>query len=205
MSSLDRHRQILDAAERLFRHYGPAKTTIGDIAREAGIGVGSVYLEFSSKEAIVAELAGARRQRIATAMRAAARRGDHGSRVAAALEARIRALFQLAADGAHGCDLVTCASAARSTAGAPHGSPGRFGDEERELLSSLLAAGMAAGEFAEADPAHTARVIEHAYAALSPPWVFSRPAEEALALARELNRLIVEGLKRREERGRQQG
>ena len=48
--------QILDAAERLLRHYGRNKTTVSDIAREAGIAVGSVYLEFETKDAIVAAL-----------------------------------------------------------------------------------------------------------------------------------------------------
>jgi len=46
----DRRRVILDTAARLLRHYGPAKTTMADIARAADIAVGSVYLEFASKE-----------------------------------------------------------------------------------------------------------------------------------------------------------
>src|SRR5688500_14434688 len=98
MSSSDERRErILEAAERLFRHYGPAKTTIGDIAREVGIGVGSVYLEFCSKGDIVAELADKRRHRIVGAMRAAARRGPYATRLRAMLEARIEALYDLAA------------------------------------------------------------------------------------------------------------
>jgi AcrR family transcriptional regulator len=41
---------ILDAADRLITHYGYKKTTIEDISREAGIGKGTVYLYFKSKE-----------------------------------------------------------------------------------------------------------------------------------------------------------
>lgn len=43
---------ILDATDRLLAHYGYKKMTIDDLAREVGIGKGSVYLHFSSKEEI---------------------------------------------------------------------------------------------------------------------------------------------------------
>ena len=49
----DRRENILGAAVRLFQRYGYRKTTVGDIAKEAGIGKGSVYLEFSSKEEVM--------------------------------------------------------------------------------------------------------------------------------------------------------
>jgi len=41
---------ILDAAESLFERYGYGKTTVDEIAKEAGIGKGSIYLHFESKE-----------------------------------------------------------------------------------------------------------------------------------------------------------
>jgi AcrR family transcriptional regulator len=41
---------VLDAAERLFEHFGYRKTTVEEIAQEAKIGKGSVYLHFASKE-----------------------------------------------------------------------------------------------------------------------------------------------------------
>ncbi|CAN5522530.1 hypothetical protein BH10ACI2_BH10ACI2_22990 [soil metagenome] len=43
---------ILDATDRLLARYGYKKMTIDDLAREVGIGKGSVYLHFSSKEEI---------------------------------------------------------------------------------------------------------------------------------------------------------
>lgn len=43
---------ILDATDRLLTRHGYKKMTIEDLAREAGIGKGSVYLHFSSKEEI---------------------------------------------------------------------------------------------------------------------------------------------------------
>lgn len=44
---------ILDATDLLLSRYGYKKMTIDDLAREVGIGKGSVYLHFSSKEEIV--------------------------------------------------------------------------------------------------------------------------------------------------------
>jgi AcrR family transcriptional regulator len=43
---------ILDATDKLLARYGYKKMTIDDLAREVGIGKGTVYLYFSSKEEI---------------------------------------------------------------------------------------------------------------------------------------------------------
>lgn len=42
--------QVLDAMDRLLVRYGYQKTTVDDLAAEAGIGKGTVYLYFDSKE-----------------------------------------------------------------------------------------------------------------------------------------------------------
>ncbi|MBF2054993.1 MAG: TetR/AcrR family transcriptional regulator [Candidatus Sericytochromatia bacterium] len=47
-----REARILDAAATLFVHYGFDKTSVADIAREAGISKGAIYLHFESKEAL---------------------------------------------------------------------------------------------------------------------------------------------------------
>ncbi|MDH6266239.1 AcrR family transcriptional regulator [Rhizobium sp. SG_E_25_P2] len=41
--------RILDAAERLFRHYGYAKTNVADIARDLGMSPANIYRFFTSK------------------------------------------------------------------------------------------------------------------------------------------------------------
>ena len=44
--------RILDAADRLLGRFGYRKMTVDDLAREAGIGKGTVYLSFRSKEEV---------------------------------------------------------------------------------------------------------------------------------------------------------
>lgn len=44
--------RILDAADRLLARFGYRKMTVDDIAQEAGIGKGTVYLSFPSKEEV---------------------------------------------------------------------------------------------------------------------------------------------------------
>lgn len=41
--------RILDAAERLFRHYGYTKTNVADIARDLGMSPANIYRFFASK------------------------------------------------------------------------------------------------------------------------------------------------------------
>ena len=49
--------RILDAAQSLFLRYGVRRTSIDDVAREAGIAKGTVYLYFDSKTALFAAIA----------------------------------------------------------------------------------------------------------------------------------------------------
>ena len=44
---------ILNAADRLLARYGYKKMTVEDVAKEAGIGKGTVYLHFPSKQEVV--------------------------------------------------------------------------------------------------------------------------------------------------------
>src|SRR5580704_2626917 len=101
-----RRELILKVADRLLRHYGPQKTTIADVAREAGVGVGSVYLEFPSKDVLVEEISRARYRSVLDAMCAAAAREGRaaGERLTDVLDARLDAFLAVVAEGAHACD-----------------------------------------------------------------------------------------------------
>jgi AcrR family transcriptional regulator len=61
----DRRARILDAAERCFVRNGFHRSTMQDVAAEAGMSAGNLYRYFPSKEAIVAGLAERDRQQFA--------------------------------------------------------------------------------------------------------------------------------------------
>lgn len=52
-SELSREDRILDAAEALIVHYGYDKTRVSEIAAEAGVSKGAIYLHFQSKQALM--------------------------------------------------------------------------------------------------------------------------------------------------------
>lgn len=52
VQSIEVREAILDATDHFLSNFGYKKMTIDDLAREVGIGKGSIYLHFSSKEEI---------------------------------------------------------------------------------------------------------------------------------------------------------
>jgi AcrR family transcriptional regulator len=49
----DKRQRILEAARKRFRHYGFRKTTMQEIARDAGVAVGTLYLYFKDKDELL--------------------------------------------------------------------------------------------------------------------------------------------------------
>lgn len=189
-SSKDRRAAILGAAARLFEHYGHGKTTIADVAREAHVGVGTVYLEFDSKDAIVQALSSSSHGAVLDAMRAAATPPRApAARLTAVLVARTRSFVALRNRGEHACELLFCRADAVRIAHE------RFESDERTLLVAILEDGTRKGAFAERDPVATAQLVQRAFASLSPPWIFEAP-EDAVRTAQGLCRVLLHGLSR---------
>jgi AcrR family transcriptional regulator len=106
--------RILDAAERLLGRFGYRKMTVDDIAAEAGIGKGTVYLSFPSKEEVVLSTVDRIVDRVCTAMEeAAARDTSAPDRLRAMLRARVLVRFEaVAAYSASLNDLLSSVRAA---------------------------------------------------------------------------------------------
>ena len=190
MTEPARRSLILAAADRLLRHYGAQKTTVSDVAREAGVGVGSVYLEFPSKEAIVEELSRGRHREVLDAMRSAAADAPRpwSERLPRALDARLDAFYALVDAGTHACDLVHCVSPAVKTAQVS------FHHAELALVADLLRRGAEAGELDVADPEAVAGTILRAYASFGLPWIASRDRAETRAAQASMHQLLLQGL-----------
>jgi AcrR family transcriptional regulator len=190
-SDTGRREAVVEAAERLFYRDGVSKTTIGDIAREAGIAVGSVYLEFRSKSDVVAEVVRRRHEAVLQAMRGAARDGSFSARLAHVLGARVEALLDQG-------DLPGATAAAAKSK-----TSWRFAKEEVALIASLLEQGSRAGEFAVHEVQPTVELIQRAYASLSPPALFDHERPAALRAVRAMSALLVNGLLARQGRATQ--
>jgi len=191
VSSDDRRQAILHCAARLFSHYGQSKTTVADIAREAQVGIGTVYLVFPSKEAIVEELSSTAHGRVLHAMRevAEARAGDSFSeRLAGVLETRVAMFLKLAEEGQHACELVHCKNGPVKSVHA------KFREDERMFLQQLLEQAAKSGELASLDAKRASVLVQRAYATLSPPWLYEQPGEDAKRAAYEMCRLLLLGL-----------
>jgi AcrR family transcriptional regulator len=179
----------LKAAEKLLGQHGATKTTMADLAREAGVGVGSVYLEFSSKEAIVEALSTARYRCLMEAMqRAATREASFAERLRGVFDARTSVLLRYAEEGAHACELVHCMSAAVMAAEA------RFLEEETALIAGILRDGARAGKLVAAKPAVSARTLLRAYAVFSPPRLFELPRDDVRDALRAMHELVLQGI-----------
>lgn len=182
-----RRREILEAAERLFRHYGPGKTTVADIAREVGIGVGSVYLEFSSKDRIVAELSTARQSAILTCVRERSADGPLEHRLGQFFAARIHALYDLRDEGAHACDFLVCPTQGIQLAD--------YLVAERKALAELFAEARGRGEVDVDDVEAAAQLIQRAFTSFAPPLLFEQPREIAVEQAMQLAHWLVRGMR----------
>jgi TetR/AcrR family transcriptional regulator, fatty acid metabolism regulator protein len=83
-ASVDKRRQILDAAVRVFARQGFHATRVSDIADEAGVAYGLVYHYFRSKDEVLGELFVERWSLLLAAIEEADRAGgSHRDRLAA--------------------------------------------------------------------------------------------------------------------------
>ena len=187
-SSSERRTAILNAATRLFEHYGHGKTTIADVAREARVGVGTVYLEFESKEAIVQELSLSTHVGVLEAMKAAAEAcADPPSRLAAVVAARTRCFLELRRKGQHACELVHCKTEGVRSAHQ------RFKEQELSLFQAIVHEGQGDGVFAAGVPSAIAALIQRAFVSLAPPSIFGSD-DDATRASTELCNLLLHGL-----------
>ena len=147
--------RILDAAERLLGRFGYRKMTVDDIAAEAGIGKGTVYLSFPSKEEVVLSTVDRIVERVCTAMEeAAARDAPAPERLRAMLRARVLVRFEaVAAYSASLNDLLGRIRAALLARRVQH-----F-ERETFVLARVIAGGQQEGELAAGAPRRIGRAL----------------------------------------------
>ena len=98
---------ILDAAFERFSRYGYRRTSMDDIAREAGIARATVYLYFRNKEEIFRALAGRLHDlHVRAAEQAAAAGGSIEDRLERTLAAKFGGFVEIAYGSPHGAELL---------------------------------------------------------------------------------------------------
>jgi AcrR family transcriptional regulator len=155
---------ILDATERLLARYGYRKMTVEDIAREVGVGKGTIYLYFTSKEEVVLSHVDRIVERVKEQLRAIAL-----SNVTAAVRLRLmlltRVLFRFDSVQHYTQNLNDLLAALRPGLLARRA---RYYDEEAQIFAEVLNQGRDAGEFDFVDALSTAYALLHATNALLP-------------------------------------
>jgi len=187
---------ILDATERLLARYGYKKMTVEDIAREVGIGKGSIYLHFTSKEEVVLTHVDRIVERLKSRLFELARLDVAASeRLHEMLLTRV--LFRFDSIQNYTQSLNELLSALR---------PGllfrraRYFEEEARIFAEVLNQGNDSGELDVEDPLSTAHVLLDATNALLPYSLSTAELgerEEVKEKTARIARMLLKGLLKR--------
>jgi AcrR family transcriptional regulator len=177
---------ILDAADRLLARYGYKKMTMDDLAQEVGIGKGTIYLHFPSKEEVVLSHV----DRIVERLKVELLKIARGGGVPAARLRRMlvtRVMFRFDSVQHYTESLSDLLAALR---------PGllarrrRHFEEEAEVLSEVLREGRRKGEFNFREARAAARTLLTATNALLPYSLSARELGGRAELEAEAARVV---------------
>jgi AcrR family transcriptional regulator len=176
---------ILDAMERLLARYGYRKTTVDDLAREAGVGKGSIYLHFPSKEEValcsIDRVVGRVQERLRELADADAPAPERLRRMLAA-----RVLLRFDSVQAYSQGLDDLFEALRP---AYMERRSRYFEAEQEIFAGVLAQGRREKTLAFTDAPATAHALLVATNALLPYSLSARELGERADVERQVHRL----------------
>ena len=187
---------ILNAADSLLGRYGYQKMTIDDIAREVGIGKGTIYLHFKSKEEIaLARVDRVIKQLIIRLEEIASGNQSVPDRLRRMLIERV--VFRFDSVQHYTESLTDILAAIRPALLVRHQS--HFHEEAR-VFAALLKEGKSRGEFVFKDLSGTASALLTATNALLPYSLSTRELgsrKDVSAQAGRIADLLIDGLKSR--------
>ncbi len=165
----DKRERILDAAERIFARHGFFAAKVADVAKEAGVADGTIYLYFKSKDELLISLFERRMDQLNSALKAAI----HGKPPRDQLRAFIRTCLQLVHDEPAATEVLTIELRQSSKFMKEYDNPAFV--ELLRMLGGIFAAAQDAGELEASIPAHAAaRMIFGVLDELTLAWVLAR-------------------------------
>jgi TetR/AcrR family fatty acid metabolism transcriptional regulator len=166
----DKRERILAAAERVFARRGFFASRVSEIAKDAGVADGTIYLYFKSKDDLLISLFENRMKQVNTALRTAV---ASETQVLPQLRAFIKTYLQLIHDEPAATEVLTI-ELRQSNKFMKEYENAEFADFLR-MLGGLIAKGQEAGELDDDVPAHiAARMIFGMLDELALAWVLAK-------------------------------
>lgn len=183
--------RILAEAERLFRHYGYAKTTVADIASVCGMSPSNVYRFFASKSAINEAICSRIIKDSEVSLREIVKRSAPASeRLAAFILEMHRFTAEALMDQKKVHEMVVAAIEEQWETIRLHL------DHIRAMIGEIIRSGIRSGEFRDQDADQAARCVFTALAALKHPVLVAQCGDDPnRATPEELVAFILSALK----------
>ena len=174
----DKRERILAAAERIFARHGFFAARVSEIAKEAGVADGTIYLYFKSKDDLLISLFENRMRQVNEELRVAIA----GHPPTQQLGAFIHAYLQLVSDEPAAAEVLTIELRQSSKFMKEYENP-QFVDFLR-MLGGIIADGQAGGELDATIPSHiAARMIFGILDELALAWVLARQPMKSPAIS----------------------
>ena len=165
----DKRARILTAAERTFARHGFFAAKVADVAKEAGVADGTIYLYFKNKDDLLISVFERRMQQVNEALRAAI----DGVPPRDQLRAFVRAYLQLVHDEPIAAEVLTIELRQSNKFMKDYANP-QFADFLR-MLGGMVAAAQATGVIDRDIPTHAAaRMLFGMLDELAVAWVLAK-------------------------------
>jgi TetR/AcrR family fatty acid metabolism transcriptional regulator len=184
-----RRAAILRSAWKMMCRYGYGKTTVQEIASEAGIAKGTVYLYFKSKEDILVTLISETNRRVLERMEHIAQSPlPEPAKLERMLLYRTLEIYDVVRANPHGEEIIASHKPAIVK------SLGWFFKRQKTLYERVISEGVKKGVFREKSPRLAADVLSTLSELLTPPYYRLTKRKDVENFARNLLKRFIAGI-----------